>query len=643
MKTNVSVKVLLFLTLLGALLFANTINNPFVFDDLYNIQDNPAVHNLKFFIKYFIDPGTHNVLPENAPYRPLMTLSNALLWAVAKGATWPFHVYKIASHILMAWLIFLISSTLMKKILSVHTDVIAFTGAVFFLVHPALSEPVNYISSTSTLQCSLFYLLAFFFALKRRHLPMAACFLLSVLSKEEGVTFPGALALYYLVFERESLFSKSNLKTFAYALVPWAFYLLVYLNLPQAVQFSQTARDIYFFTQMRAWVYYLVGIVTPWGYSIEHMEFGFSETFWNAAVILSLIANAVFIFIAARWALGKQLGWRRYLGFGFLWFYLTLLPASSVFPLAEPINEHRYYLSYALLLPALCVALFSLPKVSTRALHATAIIIGITLSALTFAQNRLWQDAESIWTNAVQQDPSNGRAHLNLGLSILRKGRFNEVRAHLDNCVKYRPGYLYCFVNLGVYHSVMNQMPEARKAYEKAVELAPNSVVALAFLGEHLVIKERRFAEAIPPLQRCDVVAQGRNSRCLYHLAYGLRELKRYDESLAAAQRLVALTPENKEARFELGLSLIFTNRLSDAQKLFDDELKRDENEVNALQNLAWIAMQQKNWLLAKELWQRKLKLQPNHSGAWKNLRETAVQLNDAALIKTCDAELKKL
>lgn len=645
-------RILCVLAFVGALLYANSINSPFIYDDVYNIKDNSAVHDLKFVLDYFTDPGTHNVLPENAPYRPLMTLSNAVLWAVGNGATWPYHAYKITSHILMAWLIFLVSSLLIKNVvLPVDRRIVAFLGAVLFLVHPALSEPVNYISSTSTLQCSLFYLLAFYLALKRKHFLMSLSFLCSVLSKEEGVTFPGALLLYFLIFERGSFLSRNFFKTFAYALVPWILYLVVYLNLPQSVDFSQVTRDVYFFTQLRAWVYYLVGIFAPWGYSIEHMEFGFSETFWNAAVVLSCLVNAVFILVALFLAFFRKHREYLFLGFGFLWFYLTLLPASSVFPLAEPINEHRYYLSYALLFPALVYGFFSLHRVfpkfksiySAKAFAFSVLGLVLVLSSLTFAQNTIWKDPQLVWANTVKQDPTNGRAHLNLGLVFLRKGQFAEALEHINDCVKYRPAYLYCYVNLGIYHDAVNNLNDAQKAFVKAVELAPRSVVALSHLGEHLFLKEQKVEESLQYLRRCDEVSEGRNSKCLYLLSYALRELKRYPESLEVAQRLVVRAPENKESRFELGLALIFNNRLADAERLFNDELKRDANEVNALQNLAWISMQQKNWPLAKELLLKKVRLQPNHIGAWKNLRETAEQLKDVDLVKMCDEQIGRI
>jgi hypothetical protein len=53
--------------------------------------------------------------------------------------------------------------------------------------------------------------------------------------------------------------------------------------------------------------------------------------------------------------------------------------------------------------------------------------------------------------------------------------------------------------------------------------------------------------------------------------------------------------------------------------------------------------MQQKDWGAARAWWLRKLRLQPDHLGAWKNLRETAKNLQDRTLIEKCDAEIRRL
>lgn len=79
----------------------------------------------------------------------------------------------------------------------------AFLTALVFLLHPAQTAAVAWVSAQSNLLYTFFYLAAFILFLRKAEKPSRAlyaaslaCFVLSLLSKEMGVTLPLVLALY---------------------------------------------------------------------------------------------------------------------------------------------------------------------------------------------------------------------------------------------------------------------------------------------------------------------------------------------------------------------------------------------------------------------------------------------------------------
>ena len=104
----------IFVLLLGSLVYSNSINNGFYFDDSHVIQNNPYVKELSLLPEIFVDGRTSSSLPENSSYRPITTLFYAACWQVAAGKTWPFHVLKIILHVGVAWLLYLIAMRLLK-------------------------------------------------------------------------------------------------------------------------------------------------------------------------------------------------------------------------------------------------------------------------------------------------------------------------------------------------------------------------------------------------------------------------------------------------------------------------------------------------------------------------------------------------
>ena len=151
----------LIISLLGILIFANHLNNPFQFDSVPYITNNEKLKKpetlltSEFLQKEFIDRG-------------LLRISIAFNVYLDGFKPFGFHLLSLAFHILNALLLFFIFEKCFqgfnlsalgwskKRIRNV-----SFFAAVLFLCHPIQTESVIYIMSRSEVMASTFYLIGF--------------------------------------------------------------------------------------------------------------------------------------------------------------------------------------------------------------------------------------------------------------------------------------------------------------------------------------------------------------------------------------------------------------------------------------------------------------------------------------------------
>ena len=72
--------------------YANHFHNSFHFDDFHTVTDNPAIRDLGQLPRLLSDPGAFSVLPTHHVYRPVVSVSLALDYAIAGGLD-PFYFH----------------------------------------------------------------------------------------------------------------------------------------------------------------------------------------------------------------------------------------------------------------------------------------------------------------------------------------------------------------------------------------------------------------------------------------------------------------------------------------------------------------------------------------------------------------------
>jgi hypothetical protein len=438
---------LVVLLAVGALVaYVNSFSGVFLFDDVSILSDT-RLENLPSYISHL-----------GGMIRPAVKLTyvvDRVLWG---GNPVGYHLLNVLLHLGSGMVVYTIILGLVRadpaRCGSAWETAVPFWSALLFLLHPVGTETVTYLSGRATGLMSFFYLASLSLYLRASgperasavswsYLASIGCFLMALLSKETALTFPLALLLVEAVARgRRGAELRDVILRFH---LPFWGVLLLCLSVaafnPRYVYLLDTSLGIRplsenLLTQVNVVAYALSLFVLPGRLSIEHdIPLAHSMLVWptSGALLLlaGLIASAVFLLRSSPLA-----------SFGLFWFFLQLLPTSSVLPRYDLLSERNLYLpapGLFLALVSLWVACLSRVRQSTRAsqwrrigagaMRIVPVALVPVLVAMTIARNDLYADPVAFWSDAVQKAPAKARPHVNLGHAYYVSDNFDGAIA----------------------------------------------------------------------------------------------------------------------------------------------------------------------------------------------------------------------
>jgi hypothetical protein len=443
-------------------------------------------------------------------YYPLKTTLQWLLWQVGGARPAVYHLTSLGLHAL--------SGLLFWRLLGRLGVRLAWWGGLLFVVHPLAVESVAWISelkNTLSLPLLLLAMLAYleFDSQRSRvvgsdlsHGPRPAPyyglavlgFTLAMLSKTSVVMFPCVILLY--AWSKRGRITREDLGNS----LPF-FFVAVLLGL--VTYWFQTHRAMDEWTLPAvgglasrlvsaglAIAFYLGKSVFPEGLLPIYPQWSLhphSLWQWLPWPILAALLGWF-------WARRSSWGAPALLGLGF--FLLNLVPVLGFVPMAYQhiawVADHLAYISLLgiiglavagagkLVRPPL-TALGSRPagapagELSPFATSVAAFVVGmLAWEARSYAG--WFRNEETLWTNAVQRDPSVWMAHNSLGNVILKRpGRLDDAIAQYREAIRLKPDSAEANNNLGLalLHTgdLADRLPEALEHLERAVRLNPGN------------------------------------------------------------------------------------------------------------------------------------------------------------------------
>ena len=453
-------------------------NQPFHYDDVHSIVENPHIRSTGNIIDFFLRPELFSADEKNAMYRPLVLVTYAVNYAISEYRVWSYHLFNLLVHLLNTVLVY----ALIRE--KAGRNAGAFWGAFIFALHPIFSEPVNYISSRSESLCALFFLSSFLAYIKVgpqgsrlwawRTISLLA-FVAALLTKSVGIVLPLVLLLY------DSLLAPRSIKSYGLKEIVerhgpyWAVALAYFIGMSQfvataLVESPVRSLKVQLLTQVKALCYYAKLMWVPHGLNVEH-QFALGETLASGSVLAALFfllsAGAMLVWKGGHWRWGA---------FWCLWALSILLP-TLVVPLNVMVNEHRLYLPAV----AFAVLLGHVLGQWTERKKRVGVIIGVIWLALyallAYQRTQIWRDEETLWSDARAKAPFMPRPHLYLGDHYKRSGDPARALEEYYRSLSIYPralspsDRLVAYNNIGATYLAMGRNPDAIAAYEKALAI----------------------------------------------------------------------------------------------------------------------------------------------------------------------------
>lgn len=166
--------------------------------------------------------------------------------------------------------------------------------------------------------------------------------------------------------------------------------------------------------------------------------------------------------------------------FSIMWFIVTLLPVSNVYPVGAYMAEHWLYLPSIGLFLVASSGLESLCKMKNlkAAAVGTIAMLIILSSYLTFKQNDYWKDPLPFYERTQQYAPDSMRANNDLAIAYQKEGRYDEAITIYEDMLGIDPKHPDVYVNLAAIYIILGKSEEAIELCNKAIGLEPNNATA---------------------------------------------------------------------------------------------------------------------------------------------------------------------
>ncbi len=621
------------------LIYSNSLNSPFAFDDSPNIENNPYIRISELDFQKISDAGFKSI----SYNRPLANISFALNYYFGKYDVTGFHVVNIIIHIINGILVYFFSLITIKQtsnipdqnfphVRSASIQVMSLFAALIFIAHPVQTQSVTYIVQRMNSMAAMFFLLALILYINgrlsrikwKRWALFLGCFLSWVMSlgcKETAGMLPFIILLYEWYFFQDLRLGwlKQNIKYFIGLFVVLIILVLIYLGKSpfDKILSSYAHRDFTMFervlTQFRVVVFYISLLLFPHPSRLNLLHHvTISHSFLNpATTLLSLLVIFGLGFLAILIARKQRL-----ISFFILWFFINLIIESSVIGL-EMVFEHRLYLPILGFILIVASMIFHLLKKQAWAITLAVIMI-LFLGSATYVRNKVWQDSVTLWSDVVSKNPKSYRAYHNMGVVLKEQGRHKEAIDYFSRALSIKPEFAEVHNNLGFALMEQGRLKEAIDYFTEALKIQPDFAQAHNNLGTAFIsqgrIKEAtdHFSEAIK--LKSDY-AEAHNN-----MGNSLQEQGKLKEAIQFFSNALRIKPDFAGAHNNMGTALAHQGRFKEAIGHFSKALKIQPDFSEAHNSLGTTLARQGRVKEAISHFSQAIRLKPDYAKAHYNL-----------------------
>jgi hypothetical protein len=474
-----------------AIIYSNSFQAPFLFDDLENIVEKTSMQLTVITYKSLHRAAFEGLVAK----RWVPNLSFALNYYWGGHEVWGYHLFNLVVHMMTAMVLyglFFTTLTLPKSgCRPGQAGEIALIAALVWAVHPLQTNAVTYIVQRMTSLAALFYLAALLCYVRgrlhsrltgRRYVFWTAAFLsgfLAIASKENSVMLPLLILAYEVYFLRDREWRSKSWRGFAVmgvsllsvVSIVW-FYIgrSSLLSIFRIYQFRDFTLWERLLTETRVIFHYLSLIVLPLPSRLNlNYDFPVSRSMLSPPLTLVTVLGIIVLL----WLVIFLFRRHRLLSFGLLWFLANLAVESTIIPL-ELVFEHRLYLPASMLILAMVALVFQLGGGREKLVRPAWAAVIVILCFFTWQRNLVWTTEISLWRDVVRKSPNLARGYSYLGRAYNIQERYQESFALFEQAAGQEFDDVNVFNNWGKAAFQLGKIERSVELLERAVRLDSN-------------------------------------------------------------------------------------------------------------------------------------------------------------------------
>ena len=461
-----------------------------------NWDDDDYVGNNPF-IRGFSHMNELLTKPVQGNYHPLTMLSLAFSFTMSGDKPWAYHLLNVIIHLLNTFLVYKLASRLSKG-----SNIISFTTALLFGIHPMHVESVAWVSERKDVLYAFFFLLGLISYLKyidsqarKDYFFSLLWFLLSLASKPAAIVFP--VALFAFDFFRNRKWSGKLILEKIPFLVFSA--LLTYLTIAAQATAGATDTDNFFPLEKRIFfpfygvMMYLFKLIVPVNlsafYSLPAVNVSLPSLYY-ASPVIGLIALIVCLMTLKKYPVVM---------FAFAFFIINLVLVLQFKVIGGAIMADRYtyipYIGMFFLIGWMLDKKFR-PQPSTA--YMILGVVGLTLTVVGYNQAMTWTTSTALWDNAIKSAPSD-RAYIHRATFYRKAGNPDKALELYNEAIRINKISHGAYCNRANIYFDRGQDSLAMEGYNMSLSIKPDYAPALDNRGA-LLARQGKFKQALVDL-----------------------------------------------------------------------------------------------------------------------------------------------
>lgn len=602
------------------IVMAPNMDNDWVnWDDDSFVIENPLVNQVS------IDniKETFSSIDENGGYTPLTTLSWSIDFSIDGYNPHTFHTTNVIIHLINVLLVFIFVRMLTGK------RTMAVIVALMFGIHPMSLEAVAWVTSRKDLLYGMFYLAGLIAYLKfldpeskskrKLYLLCLLFFSGSLLSKGMAVTFPVTLLVIDYFKNRENIGSLIKEKTpfFAFSILFGVIAIIGQKAAGAVGDIPDVSFIESFFVACYGLVVYTFNAIAPVHLSSFHpypYELGEALPWYLYASIIPVI---IFIIIGIK-AIKKN----RALGFGILFFIVSIVLMLQFFPVGSAIVSERF--SYVAYIGLFFVIALGISKLIENYSSNKEIIYGIfsiylvALAVATHQRSDVWENGETLWTDVIEKYPNDSYAYFSRAEYYSANDQQRLALNDLNSGLKLNPNSFKALNNRGLILMNRGANDLALNDFKKALSMDPKFSLALINKGV-ILLNQGEYELALKDFNQAQKL-DASNPLIYYNRALVYDKLKKHDEAIADFTKSIKTDESNYKFYEDRGISYTKIGNDALAKADFEKSLQLNDDAPTAQFELAIIYMIEGNLDQSLVHFTRASELSPEKADVFTNI-----------------------